>query len=174
MNQDFRSDECSVELLPCSDVFTTSLSASSNFCDKSSPIIRRENAWNIWFCKNCCFPVSRAPKSAEKLIDKRSFRSFWPKRKQIFDTSVRFFTSPWWFTSVSFLQVLVALQYSLLNRCLANFVRFRANFHWCKWPKYWTNNLDICSHCRGAYVMIFLKMSFEFYSFKSLLFIWLG
>ena len=108
MNQDFRSDECSVELLPCSDVFTTSLSASSNFCDKSSPIIRRENAWNIWFCKNCCFPVSRAPKSAEKLIDKRSFRSFWPKRKQIFDTSVRFFTSPWWFTSVSFLQVLEA------------------------------------------------------------------
>ena len=90
MNQDFQREGTSVELLQRHDIFLTSVSPPTlTYCD-NPPTVRRENPWNVWFCRNCCCPFFRtnSNKKSEKLIGKTSFRTFWPKRRQIFDTGV--------------------------------------------------------------------------------------
>ena len=77
LNQENQREECCVEYLPRCEPF---VSTSTN-CDN----LKRENSWDVWFCRNCCCPFYNSNKSDRK----RTFRFMLPKRRQIFDANVR-------------------------------------------------------------------------------------
>lgn len=79
LNRENLKEECCLEYLPRCEPF---VSTSTN-CDN----LKRENSWDVWFCRNCCCPFLNSNKS--KSDRKKTFRFMLPKRRQIFDANVR-------------------------------------------------------------------------------------